>query len=88
MPIRKGKPMPSYFASPEEMEACLFCRRNDIRISPLAIRDDPDHWRIEIRLGPYKRGEKGNIAPNIYDKDTIWIEYYRMCKYYYDKHTR
>ena len=28
------------------------------------------------------------ISPNIYDKDTIWIEYYRMCKYYYDKHTR
>ena len=88
MPRRKGKPMPSYFASPEEMEACLFCRRNDIRISPLGIKDDPDHWKIEIRLGPYKRGEKGYIAPNIYDKDTIWIEYYRMCKYYYDKHTR
>tara|TARA_Y100000768_G_C23533228_1_gene475827 strand:- start:148 stop:429 length:282 start_codon:yes stop_codon:yes gene_type:complete len=85
---KKSKWMPQYMATEEQMKHRDYCIRNDIRISPLGIKDDPDHWRIEIRLGPYKRGEKGYIAPNIYDKDTIWIEYYRMCKYYYDKHTR
>lgn len=55
MPRRKSKPMPSYFASEEEMEACLFCRRNNIRISPMGIQNDLDHWRITINIGPYKR---------------------------------
>ena len=72
----------------EQIKHRDYCIKNDIRISPLGINDDPDNWRIEIRLGPYKRGEKGYIAPNAYDKNTIWPEYYRMCKYYYDKHTR
>jgi len=62
---RRGKPMPSYFASQEEMEACLFCRRNNIRISPMGIQNDLDHWR-----------------------KTIWPEYYKMCKYYYDKYRK
>jgi hypothetical protein len=71
MPRRKGKPMPSYFASNEEMEACLFCRRNNIRISPMGIQ-----------------GEKPNISPKIYDRKNIWPEYYKMCKYYYDKYRK
>ena len=54
MPRRRGKPMPSYFASEEEMEACLFCRRNNIRISPMGIQNDLDHWKITINIGPYK----------------------------------
>mgnify|MGYP003326175594 CR=1 FL=1 len=58
MPRRRGKPMPSYFASKEEMEACLFCRRNNIRISPMGIQNDLDHWKITINIGPYKKRTK------------------------------
>mgnify|MGYP003109140149 FL=1 len=86
MARKRFKPMPSYFANEEETEWCLFCRRNNIRISPLAIQNDPDHWRITINLGPYKKGEKQNISPKIYDRSNIWQEYYKMCKYYYDKY--
>tara|TARA_A100001011_G_C13777856_1_gene621944 strand:- start:55 stop:327 length:273 start_codon:yes stop_codon:yes gene_type:complete len=83
---RKSRPMPSYFASEQETEWCLFCRRNNIRISPWGIQNDSDRWRISITLGPYKKGEKQNLSPSIYDRNTIWPEYYKMCKYYYDKY--
>ena len=85
---KKNKWMPQYMATEEQIKHRDYCIKNDIRISPAGIKDDPNHWRIEIRLGPYKRGEKGYVSPNIYDKDTIWIEYYRMCKYYYDKYRK
>ena len=85
---KKKKWMPQYLPTAEEIKHRDYCIKNDIRISPAGIYGDPDNWHIEIRLGPYKRGEKGYKSPNAYDKKTIWPEYYRMCKYYYDKHTR
>ena len=54
----------------------------------MGIYKDPDNWHIEVRLGPYTKGEKGYVSPNVYDRKNIWKEYYLMCKYYYDKHTR
>jgi len=83
---KKQKPMPKYLATPEENEWYLFCVRNNIRISPLAIDGDSDHWRITINLGKYVRYEKPNISPSKYCRNTIWPEYYKMCKYYYDKY--
>jgi hypothetical protein len=88
MPAKKQNWMPYYHANEEEVKARDFCVRNNIRISPLGIYNDPDHWRIGINIGPYKRGEKPNISPNIYDKNTIWPEYYKFCKYYYDKYRK
>ena len=85
---KKNKEMPSYDPSEEEIVARDFCIRNNYRISPLGIYNDPDHWRIGINIGTYKRGEKPNIAPHIYDRDTLWPEYYKFCKYYYDKYRR
>jgi hypothetical protein len=32
----------------------------------------PEEWRIEIRIGPYKRGEKAYLSPNVYTADNIW----------------
>ena len=29
-----------------------------------------------------------NYLIEVYDKETIWVEYYKMCKYYYDKHRK
>ena len=80
--------MPEYLPTKEEMEWRNYCIRNNIRISPIGIKEDNQKWKISISLGPYKKWERPNISPNIYDKHTIWPEYYRMCKYYYDKRIR
>jgi hypothetical protein len=79
--------LPKYMATPEEAEWKLYCTRNSIRISPWAT-DKVGEWKICINLGPYKKGEKCNFAPHVYDKETLWPEYYRMCKYYYDKYRK
>ena len=85
---KKQKPMPEYLADENEFKWYKYCVDNNIRISPYGIQGDGNHWRIAISLGPYKKWEKQNLSPSIYDKFSIWPEYYRMCKYYYDKHTR
>jgi hypothetical protein len=87
---RKGAnySMPKYVPTTDEIKACLYCIRNDIRIAPQGIQNDPDKWRITITLGPYKRGERPNVAPSIYNRDAIWKAYYEFCKYYYDKHRK
>ena len=82
---RKKNYLPSYIPTPEEQEWKLFCTRNNIRISPWGTPED-GKWKICINIGPYKRGEKCNFAPHIYDKHTLWPEYYKFCKYYYDKY--
>ncbi len=85
---KKAKPMPPYIASDKELEWWKYCVRNNIRIAPQGILTDSDHWHISTSLGPYTKGEKPNISPFKYCRKTIWIEYYKMCKYYYDKYRR
>ena len=80
--------MPQYMPTKEEVESRNYCIRNNIRISPIGIKNDNGYWKISIIIGPYKKWERPNIAPSIYDKHTIWPEFYRMCKYYYDKRIR
>ena len=84
---KKKNYLPSYIPTPEEQEWKLFCTRNNIRISPWGTPQD-GKWKICINIGPYKRGEKCNFAPHIYDKETLWPEYYKFCKYYYDKYRK
>ena len=84
---KKDKWMPQYSPTPEEIVWRDFCVKKNIRISPKGIYQNPDNWNIEIRLGPYKKGEKSYTSPEVYDRKTIWPAYYKMCKYYYDKHT-
>lgn len=85
---KKNYSLPNYLASEEENKAYRYCVRNNIRISYKGIQDDADHWRIEVRLGPYVKGEKAYVSPEIYDRKTVSAAYYKMCKYYYDKRTR
>ena len=85
---KKNKWMPQYMPSEEEIRYRDFCVKNNIRISPIGIYGDNDHWKIGINIGLYKKGEKASIAPSLYDKDTIWPEYYKFCKYYYDKYRK
>ena len=40
---------------------------------------------IEVRLGPYKKGEKAYLTPNVYTIHNVFQEIERMKKYYYDK---
>jgi hypothetical protein len=79
-----------YEPSPEEASWSRYCIRNNIRISPKPTQQGmyPEEWRIEVRIGPYKKGEKAYLSPNVYTADNIWKELYNMKKYYYDKRTR
>ena len=79
--------MPSYNSSLEEETWQKYCIDNNIRISPYGIHQEPGKWKIAIAFGSYKKGEKINFSPSVYNKHNIWSEYYQMCKYYYDKHT-
>ena len=76
--------------TPEQIEWDRYCVNNNIRISPKPTQQgmQPEEWRIEVRLGPYKKGEKAYLSPNVYTVDNIWQELYNMKKYYYDKRTR
>lgn len=85
---REAYQMPSYTPSIEEQKSYLYCIDNNIRISPKGVRDEPGKWKIEIALGSYKKGEKRYTSPQLYDKNIIWVEYYKMCKYYYDKYRK
>ncbi len=78
--------MPKYFATKEEIQASMFCIRNNFRISPVGIYGEKNKWRISVNIGPYKKGEKQNISPQVYDQHSIWPEYYRICKYYFIKY--
>ena len=80
--------MPFYSTSMEEETWQKHCIDNNIRISPYGIHQEPGKWKIAIAFGLYKKGETISFSPSVYDKHTIWLEYYKMCKYYYDKHTR
>tara|TARA_B100000029_G_scaffold214121_1_gene212065 strand:+ start:1049 stop:1348 length:300 start_codon:yes stop_codon:yes gene_type:complete len=65
----------------------LYCMDNDIRIFPIPTEKGmyPEEWRIGICLGPYKKGEKPYIAPNVYTAYNLFEEIANMKKYYYDK---
>ena len=73
--------MGSYPASAEEVEAKVWCLRNNIYISPFA--KEPGSWYIDIVING-----KQNRSPHIYTKDIIWENIYKFYKYYYDKYKK
>ena len=86
---KRGKSEWEYYSPDEEdYKALRFCIRNNIRISmvPMEQGMEPKSFKISVALGPYKRGEKVNLSPNIYSKEIIVQEMYKAMKYYYDKH--
>jgi len=74
----------------EEQKHFNYCIKNNIRISPIPTTQGlyPDEWKIEIRLGPYKKGEKSHVSPLSYNDKEIWLEINKTRKFYYDKRTR
>ena len=73
-----------------QIEYDRYCINNNIRISPKPTQQGmhPEEWRIEVRIGPYKKGEKAYLSPNVYTAENIHQKLYNMKKYYYDKRTR
>jgi len=82
---KKNYSLPNYLASEEENKAYRYCVRNNIRISYKGIQDDEDHWRIEVRLGPYVKGEKTYVSPEIYDRKKVNTTYYKIILEYHTK---
>ena len=74
----------------KENKINIWCINNNVRISPKPTKPGmfPEEWYIEIRLGPYKTGEKAHLSPNIYTFENIHQEVRKMQKYYYDKHQK
>ena len=71
--------MGDYTPTNEEAEAMRWCIRNQIYISPVAIRES--RWTIEIL-----NNGKTSTDPNNYKKLDIWIKMYSYYKYYYNKY--
>ena len=79
---KAARQLPWYVPSKDELKWYRYCVRNAIRISPIGT-DKPGEWYIGISdPSNYK---KVYNSKHKYDKDTLWISYYEMCKYYYDK---
>ena len=88
---KKGKSEWEYYnPNEEDYKALRFCIKNNIRISMVPMQQgmDPKDFKISVALGPYQRGEKVNLSPNIYSKEIIVEEMYKAMKYYYDKYRK
>jgi|TARA_R110000787_G_scaffold91324_1_gene192607 hypothetical protein len=74
----------------EERKINIWCINNNVRINPVPTKPGmfPEEWKIEIRLGSYKTGEKPHLSPSVYTHDNIHQEIRRMQKYYYEKHQK
>tara|TARA_R110002020_G_scaffold397922_1_gene607952 strand:- start:263 stop:520 length:258 start_codon:yes stop_codon:yes gene_type:complete len=75
--------MPKYMPSDEERKYYEHGIKNNIRISPYPTTSGPNpkEWYIEI----FSKN-KWVRSPSVYNEQTIWPEFYKMYKYYYDKH--
>ena len=72
-----------YMQSAEEEKAYLYCVKNKIIISPVAVKDTIGSWAIGISVpGNHKVVHK---SPEICDKHSIMEVMYRCCLYYYNK---
>ena len=77
------KRLPHYDATEEEDSWYHYCVNNGIIISPVAIGQTIGQWHIGI--SEEANYQKIYRSKEIYDKKNVWSEFYKMCKYYYDK---
>ena len=79
--------MGQYVPSPEENEASLWCLRNDICITPRAIKYGERIWVVDIEKGKYpNRQLLGTSDP--YGPGTIWEKVFEYKLYYYKKYAK
>ena len=76
----------SYYRTPEEYEAMVWCLKNKIVVAPLAadkVKTNPQNFYIDIII-------QGRLSrsPNTFDAKELWPQIYKYYKYYYDKHRK
>ena len=77
--------MGSYTPTAEEMKASLWCHKNDICITPRAIKYGERIWVVDIEKGKYpNRKLLGTSEP--YGPTTIWEKVSEYQLYYYKKY--
>jgi len=78
---KKSKPFDMGDFTPDkyEVEAWVWCIRNQIFISPIAINEG--RWGLVIK-------NKGieNTDPNTYTKGDVWPKMYEYYKHYFNKY--
>lgn len=77
--------MGTYSSTRIENKAWDYCVRNNIRIFPVCV-ENGKFWKVGINLGPYKKGEKPNLSPDVYGPGEIQKQIYKASVYYYNKY--
>ena len=79
--------MGKYERNPEEEKARLWCLKNDICITPRAIKWGEKIWVIDIEKGKYPNRKKlGTSEP--FGPNTIWEKVSEYQLYYYKKYEK
>ena len=79
--------MGSYTPTNEETKASIWCIKNDICITPRAIKYGERIWVIDIEKGKYPyRKLLGTSDP--YGPNTIWEKVSEYQLYYYKKYAK
>ena len=77
--------MGTYKRSSEEDDAAIWCIRNDMCITPRAIKYGERIWVIDIEKGKYPNRKKlGTSEP--FGPNTIWEKVSEYQLYYYKKY--
>ena len=63
----KGLSSTKWFPTKEYNKWESYCVDNNIRLFPVPTTKGlyPEEWRIGVCLGPYKKGEKPYLSPNV-----------------------
>ena len=77
--------MGTYSSTRLENKAWNYCVKNNIRIFPVCVENGKS-WKVGINLGPYKKGEKPNLSPDVYVPGEIQKQIYKASIYYYNKY--
>ena len=77
--------MGTYSSTRLENKAWNYCVKNNIRIFPVCVENGKS-CKVGINLGPYKKGEKPNLSPDIYGPGEIQKQIYKASVYYYNKY--
>ena len=84
---KKGSSMGSYTATSKEMEASLWCHRNNICICPKQTSWGSFTWVITIEKGVYpNRKLIGTSEP--FGPVEIWKKTFEYKLYYYNKYAK
>ena len=79
--------MGQYTPSTEEMKASMWCHKNDICITPRAIKYGERIWVVDIEKGKYPNRKLLGTS-DAYGPNTIWEKVSEYQLYYYKKYAK